>query len=335
MDHRPGPAEEDGPPCGVVSFRTRGGGGSGPHGAEGCVGHRIAPDRRVDEDRSARRHQPEQGVVVDPLDPPVAGEGHGPALARRGCPGRGAGRRGRGSAPFGPRLAGGVDRGGGDLVQELADVHGVGAVVDEGDDGEHGQHAEDHGHRQRDGGHNGIAAVVERSPDGAQHDEAVREGAQHDPHDALAERVADQVVHDPGRVLAGRQLDHEERHGERDAGDRHGGSGDRRQDGPGVFDGGLPDHRQLRPAAPRLIELQRELPGEHRSDDEHGGDEEEAPSGALSQRLEAEGHPGMPDRRRSREEADIGGWERTIRPARTLRRRRRPGRPLRRAAARW
>ena len=126
-----------------------------------------------------------------------------------------------------------------------ADVHRVGAVVDERHDGQDRGDAEQHGDRDREVRDDRLAAFLERGAHRPQHDQAVGEGADDEAHDPLVERIAEQGVHHPWRVLARGQLDDEQRHRERDAGEGDRRPGDGAQQRAGAVDGRGQTEREL------------------------------------------------------------------------------------------
>ena len=149
---------------------------------------------------------------------------------------------GLGEGPFGTDLIGGLSA---DPLEDLADVHGVRAVVDERDDGEDRGDAEHDRDCDGDVGDHGVAAGVERGSDRAEHDDAVGEGSDDERHHTLVERVAEQGVDDAWRVLARGELDDQQRHRERDPGEGDRGAGDHAEQGAGALDGRGEPERQV------------------------------------------------------------------------------------------
>ncbi len=121
--------------------------------------HGVEPGKGVEAHQRVVGRALQERVEVDLLDPSTAFEAHDVDGLLHGGHGvvptvAGADRR-----PFVTDVIGGLVL---DAFEDLADVHRVGAVVDEGDDGEDGGDAQDDGDGHGQVRDDGVATVFER-----------------------------------------------------------------------------------------------------------------------------------------------------------------------------
>jgi hypothetical protein len=126
-----------------------------------------------------------------------------------------------------------------DLAHDGVDLDGAGQVVDEVDEHPHAGQGEPQGSRDGQSGHEGRLARA-LDADGVQPGGAVGEGADKDAEDDLGAAVAHEVAQQPGRVLAGGDLQGDDGEGEDQPGDGDHGGGDHDQHIAGVV-GGAPE----------------------------------------------------------------------------------------------
>ena len=126
-----------------------------------------------------------------------------------------------------------------DGAEDLADVHLLCGVVDRGDDRQHRRQSEHEAEPRREARDDGLSVVTQRCPDPLQHHQAIGERAHDDGDDPPVERVPRQTRDHPRRELRRPLLHDQQRHRERDAGERDRRRRHRRQHRTGAVNGRL------------------------------------------------------------------------------------------------
>ena len=264
--------------------------GAGPQGAHRRALDRVPTGGGVQADGAAVGDQPAEGVIVDALHPAALVEEHDVTVTGRE-PGLGTAGSVVDRGPATIDLVAGVA---GDARQDLTDLHRVCVVVDERDDREDRHHAEQHRHTHGEVRDDRIAErlrALDRGTDRTQHHQAVGEGADREAHDPPVERIPEQALHHPRRVLGRRLLDDQERHRERDAGHGDGRRGHDAEDLSGAVDRRGQHERQRRGVVlQRAVEVDQRDTERAAGEHEQHRDEEETAAQTLDDPAETDVH---------------------------------------------